>query len=1594
MKFKLKQPDTHGALSISSGAWVFEPLEPRLLLSADPLGAAPDVGVPFALDDRQLDSSLDYFTSLPIVEVSSHGALPLLSSPIDVESLCSAEGEAEPLSIVDCSQWLTSTAVEGSQVNRTEVIFVDTSVENHQAFLESVHGNSSTEYLVFTLSENEDGVVQMSNVLAQLNDVSAIHILGHGTNGELQLGNAHLSTETLSSYEDKLSGWANSTQDGADVLLYGCSLAENDAGKAFLAKLQNVFQLDVAASDDLTGSQFLGGDWDLEYAMGDITAVVPFSQTFQQSWNGVLVTITVTTNSDFVDGDVSSLSSLLSDPGGDGEISFREAINVANNSPNTGSPDEIHFSLTGSNTIVLNSSLPGIDEAVIIDGTTDNDYTDKPVVELDGSNLSALFSGLSLSSNGSTVDSLIIKNFPFSGIVITGNGNTVIGSYIGTSSDGLNEEGNGFNGISIFSASSNIIGGFSATERNVISGNDGRGIYISGNGADDNTVVGNYIGTDLTGSYGIKNGGDGVWIGNGASSNIIGGTVGNVISGNEDEGIEIADSNSRDNLIIGNFIGTNAAGTGAVANEGMGVLIEGAKNNTIGGSSPSDRNVISGNGEDGVVISGSSAQNNIIKGNYIGTNADGSGALGNQGSGILITTDIEDSSGAAKSVTIGGASSGEGNLISGNAGHGVLVDGGTNVEIIGNLIGTSADGIGAIANGESGVVFTNGASGNVVGGEANGEGNTIAFNSKVGVLVEDSASTSNLIIGNKIFTNDEMGIDLNDDGVTANDALDADGGANDSQNYPTLTLAESGVSNIRITGSLESLVSTTFDIHFYSSSSVDDSGNGEGETYLGSAQVTTDSSGNASFDVTLVSASVAVGHFVSATASNSGSTSEFSTSLLVTGSGNNEATGTVSITGSATEDATLTANHSGISDVDGISGSFSYQWVRDGVKISGATASTYVLTDDDVGGMITVIVGFTDDLGNEEGIESSAVGPVTNVNDGPTGSVGISGTAIEDQVLTASNTLADDDGLGSISYQWQRDGVAISGATASTYTLTDNDVGTQITVVASYTDDQGQLESVSSDPTAVVSNINDEPTGNVSINGSAIEDQVLTASNTLADDDGLGSISYQWQRDGVAISGATASTYTLTDNDVGTQITVVASYTDDQGQLESVSSDPTAVVSNINDEPTGNVSINGSAIEDQVLTASNTLADNDGLGSVSYQWQRDGVAISGATASSYTLTDADVGTEITVVASYTDDQGQLESVSSNPTAVVSNINDEPTGSVSISGTAIEDQVLTASNTLADDDGLGSISYQWQRDGVDISGATASSYTLTDADVGTEITVVASYTDDRGQLESVSSEPVNVVRLIEDVTESEEPPTEDTISQEPSVILEDIDEVSETTNEAEEPVVAESSQTDEAEDQADNEDESQNENQQQTESDSPLVLLGDLSAPSVYYENTDTLLNGVSFDSMEQKDYQVSTVATVFGLENSISVLNSEFLKTALLDSSIPSLNETLGLITTTDYVNALEGVQQVIEGNTVFSTAVLGGSTALTTGLSVGYAIWLVRSGVIVSGVLSSLPAWRFVDPLPILQGLTPDSDDEESLQTMVSAGDAEEEKE
>ena len=453
---------------------------------------------------------------------------------------------------------------------------------------------------------------------------------------------------------------------------------------------------------------------------------------------------------------------------------------------------------------------------------------------------------------------------------------------------------------------------------------------------------------------------------------------------------------------------------------------------------------------------------------------------------------------------------------------------------------------------------------------------------------------------------------------------------------------------------------------------------------------------------------------------------------------NTAPTGSVTITGTATQGQTLTANNS-LADADVIASPITYQWYAGGTAITGATGSTRVLTQAEVGKAITVKASYTDGFGTAEGVSSTATAAVANINDSPTGSVTISGTAATGQTLTVNNSLADLDGLGTITYQWKAGGTAILGTTGSTYFLTAAEAGKTITATASYTDGYGKAESVTSAATAAVF-ANTPPTGAVTINGTVTQGQTLTAvTASLVDVDGLGSFSYQWKANGVDIAGATASTLTLAEAQVGKTMTVKASYTDGHGTPESVSSTATAAVVNVNDAPTGAVTITGTVTQGQTITAGNTLADLDGLGAISYQWYAGGTAISGATANTLTLAEAQVGKLITVKANYIDGHGTPESVSSSATAAVVNVNDAPTGTVSFNGTTTQGSQLTAANTLADPDGLGTISYQWQANGVNIGGATASTYTLTANEVGKNINVVASYTDGHLTVEHMSSE---------------------------------------------------------------------------------------------------------------------------------------------------------------------------------------------------------------------------------------------------------------
>ncbi len=464
---------------------------------------------------------------------------------------------------------------------------------------------------------------------------------------------------------------------------------------------------------------------------------------------------------------------------------------------------------------------------------------------------------------------------------------------------------------------------------------------------------------------------------------------------------------------------------------------------------------------------------------------------------------------------------------------------------------------------------------------------------------------------------------------------------------------------------------------------------------------------------------------------------------------NDAPTGAVTISGTPTQGETLTAVTTSIADADGL-GTFSYQWKRSGTAIPGATGSTYMLTQDDVGATITVTVSWTDGGNTEESLTSTATAVVTNTNDEPTGAVTISGTATQGQTLMADTSgIVDPDGPATLtfSYQWKRDGAAIPGATGATYVLTQADVGAAITVTVSWTDDGGAAESLTSDATAEVADINDAPTGAVTIDGTATQGQTLTADTSgIADADGLGTFSYQWHRDGTDITGATGATYVLEQDDVGAAITVTVSWTDGGNTVESLTSAPTATVTDINDAPTGSVTIDGTATQGETLTADTSgIADADGLGAFSYQWKRDGSDIPGATDAGYVLTQADVGAAITVTVSWTDGGNTVESLTSAPTATVTDINDAPTGTVTISGTATQGQTLTADTSgIADADGLGTFSYQWQRDGADIPGATGASYVLAQADVGAAITVTVSWTDGGNTVESLTSAPTATV----------------------------------------------------------------------------------------------------------------------------------------------------------------------------------------------------------------------------------------------------------
>ncbi|XZE19693.1 VCBS domain-containing protein [Pirellulaceae bacterium SH449] len=937
---------------------------------------------------------------------------------------------------------------------------VNTFTTGNQGY-SSISSDSNGNFVITWTSANQDG--SGDGIYMKRFDASGTALTGDVLVNTLTANNQQFSHIDMNAAGDFIVTWQDSAADGSGTSVWAQQF--DSAGTRIGGQ---VLVNTTTANNQSTPSVAFHGN----------SAVVSWGGRGTGDNQGIFLqrytttnfsTLTVTTTSNTADGDTSSIAALLNNRGADGQISLREAILAANNSANgTGGPDRIYFSInTGAQIItVTGSDLAALTQAVIIDASTQPGYIGSPLISLVAGAGRQIGLSLEGGSSGSTIRGLNIQGFGSAGINITSNNNLIVGNYLGTNAAGTAAAGN-FEGINIWGGTGNIIGGTGANDRNVISGNTNNGMVVGG-GAHNTQIIGNYIGVNAAGTGALGNSALGIWAG-GSQGLIIGGTTANhrnvisangafgilfdnvdnsfvygnyvgtnaagtadlngttysvaqsglvlsngssgnqignvsvsgarnVFSGNNHFGVEIWDATSINNTISGNYIGTNAAGTAAIGNTsggfsfwgagtgnllvdnlisgnlGMGVyvgngstgaLIRGnyigldvsgttalangtdgirisdASGTQIGNGTVAGRNVISGNSSRGIVIQGAGATLNVVQGNYIGTDATGMNAVGNAGAGIAVwfgaqyntiggsaagagnvisgngndgitISDAGTSNvtvqgnligvnatataklgngaqgiwigGGAASIVIGGAGAGAGNVIGGSAFAGIEVNGATtaNVWIYGNFVGTNSTGLVDLGNSIDGIFITNGASNVSIGGTIPGAGNTIAFNGRDGVRIDSTAGTGNAILGNRIYSNTGLGINLvggsqNGFGVTANDVGDADTGPNGLQNFPVVSAAQSSVLGLTVQGNLNSVASRSFRIEVFASTAADASGHGEGQRYLGTFNVTTDGSGNVTFDQTLNGVSVADGEFISMTATDltTNNTSEF-----------------------------------------------------------------------------------------------------------------------------------------------------------------------------------------------------------------------------------------------------------------------------------------------------------------------------------------------------------------------------------------------------------------------------------------------------------------------------------------------------------------------------------------------------------------------------------------------------------------------------------------------------------------------------------------------------------------------------------------------
>ncbi len=1474
--FFRKRPTSPAPLPNFHTPPVFEAFEPRLLLSADALGVLFADGLAAHAPDHSAQDALtaaaDPGTPVP-ADASAHdladpGDPPAaVPAPLDLGAV-SGLGAPDPDHQVEAHDgspaandvpaqaplapvMVLPAAESGAGPVHHEVLFVDPRTPDYQALLDGLDHTSGDRTIdVFLLDTARDGVDQISQALAGYTQIDALHIVSHGSQGGVLLGDTWLTERDLADYAKAVAGWHDHLAAGADLLLYGCDLAGSADGRALVDDLAHLTGADVAASVDPTGQAQLGGNWELEYQHGPIETLPAFSASALSHWQGLLDTshpLWLSTAGQVTSGNgVPGLDATGWDTG---DILQIGEPNLAMGLGTTDGTFSVAFHPAGVDAALANVKIDGMH------------YVTRAIT-LGSTHTASLQPGdLLLSIDGDkTLHSSDPGDFP--------------------DLDVKKED------VFVFRPES-------------------PGDYSAGNFF---MLLQDPLGADIQGLTLIE----------------------------KDTTLPDADGTV---LHAGDFLFSRTGG---------------AEDNDVWlfhTQDVEDANPLT-------TTTAASGVQKLLEGDDLGVN------IGHKIDGLDFVEEA---------VTIGGVNLSAGTIL-------VSID---NTELVGqNLLVMTKFDIFAL---EVAKTSLGGASGDV--------------------LAKD------FFVGHVVVGND-VGLDSNPEEP---DAF-------------TLTVAPANtpptVSDVAKTGTEDTALG--FTAADFSTAFAD----ADGDSLAGIRIDSLPTHGSLKLSGADVQVNDVIAASELSNLSFSPDADWYGTTGFdwhgddgIAWSG---AAATVHVTlapvGDTPQAASITTNEdtqSGLIVLD--------RNAHDGAevthfRISAITGGTLTLADGTTpvtdGELITVAQGqaglrFTPSLNSDAtgsfAVESSQDGTtvaaqsgqavatitVTPVNDPPTGAPTITGSVTENQTLTAATGSIDDaDGLGTFSYQWLRDGVAITGATAGTYALGDADVGAHMGVTVSYTDGHGTTESLTSAQTGAVANVNDAPTGSVIIdNTTPAQGQTLTASNTLADADGLGAITYTWKADGSDVG--TGATYTLTEAEVGKAITVLASYTDDHGTPEQVASAGTAPVTNVNDPPTGTGSLTTTSLDDNAsatnlfaglsvndadagesdlalrITLSDAGAGTISGGGFSYQgggvYLASGLTVAQANAALHdaqftpvnnTASSGSFATDLSVAVD--DQESGFQPVLAPTTVTVTRVNDAPVLVNNVLTVEPGRSVVLTGNDLsatdADNPNAGLVFTASRLGGghfelVGTPGTAVSSFTQAQVDAGQVRFVqdgsstVPSY-DITVSDGSLSAGPATVrINLVGDP----DPALLDTSPADTA----GAPTAPEPSDHPAQPAKESTAQADDAEPEpspAKPADEAPQEPSAEADAAAipPLDVPVNPAAPSTH-----------------------ST--TAFGLG---PLSAKAFLQPASLaywkeafdpEGGTLSAQTVDALMESPQLTNALNHLRDDAAHELSVHHTVLGSSIAVATGLSAGYVLWLIRGGVLLSTALSSLPAWRFIDPLPVL---------------------------